>query len=676
MSEQWGPGPGQRRSEATNAQELLALQQAMGHLVTTENRLDAQRAHLQSQIAAANWQAYYAQQNARDDLVNAALERRAALQAQLAGLREQLGRVAARKEEISRRQEYLLAELDALSTGQPQALGPFGPDPAWDQPAPVGQPPAPDAAMPGTGWPPAMPPSWQQTPSQGQPQAEPPWAEEGQPPDRSRTLFIILSGMAVLVLLTAIALGGVRLLHSNQSSNVTQQQQQQPTATLAPKPTASPKLVPLQPFQPDGSAPASQQCLAQVGIACYSPEQIQQAFSLNALYQRGYDGVGQTIVILGAGHTSSLQADLHHFDQAWGLPDPPSFQILQQIDAVAPYTCPDGVDDLALESTLDVEWSHALAPQANIILLIGSNDSGGSQAENCSFSGLLDALTYAIDHQLGQIISISYGGSELGVVTETASDHAADKQAFEQVDGLLKKAASNGMTVVAAVGDDGATNPDGGNKTNSVWSTPNVAWPASDPYVLAVGGTAAQIKNNGSYQSEQVWNDRRVGATGGGRSAIFPEPTYQQTLSNQSLFQGQRGIPDVAFPAANFDVYASFETGIVGEVNPAKWTHWDILFGTSVSAPCWAGLIAIADQMRGEPLGQIQPALYSLRGKAMRDITQGNNSFEGVQGYNAHPGYDLVTGWGTPIADQFIPALIQATDQTQTRCNPLGQNCG
>jgi subtilase family serine protease len=658
MSEQWGPGPGQSGSgaAATATKELYALQQAKAHLVTTENHLELQRSHLQSQIAAANWQAQYGRQMGRDDLVRAAAERGATLQKQLVAVREQMARISARKTEILQRQGELMARLRATPEAQPQWPTFTEPETAWPSAPPTWPQPTPDPAWPGSSWSQGAPPTWQPTPSQGgPPQGAPPWITPKRPSNRSRRLLIILSSMAVLILLVSLALGGLRLLHSAASALT------QPTQATSPTATPFPSPVPLQPFQPDGSGPTSQQCLAEVGIPCYSPEQIQAAYSLNTLYREGYAGLGQTIVILGAGHTSTLQADLQHFDQTWGLPDPPSFQIIQQADPVAPYTCPDGVDDLALESTLDVEWSHAIAPKANIILLIGSNDSGISNRENCSFSGMPDALDYALEHHLGQVISISFGGSELGEVSETASDHASDKRAYQQVDQLLKTAADNGITVVAAVGDDGATNPDGGNTANAVWNQPNIAWPASDPYVLAVGGTTLQINNtSGAYQSEQVWNDRRVGATGGGLSTIFPEPAYQQGIPDQALFQGERGIPDVSFSAANFDVYASFENGAVGQIDPAKWRHWDILFGTSVSAPCWAGLVAIADQMHGKPMGQIQPALYSLGGKGFHDITKGNNTFAGVQGYSARSGYDLATGWGTPIADQLIPALVSA----------------
>src|SRR5262249_8830620 len=154
-----------------------------------------------------------------------------------------------------------------------------------------------------------------------------------------------------------------------------------------------------------------------------------------------------------------------------------------------------------------------------------------------------------------------------------------------------------------------------------------------------------------------------VGATGGGRSAVFAEPDYQKQLPNQALLQGQRGVPDVAFPADGFLIYNSSITALgLGKIK-SEWKHWQIVGGTSASAPCWAGLLAIANQMHGKPLGLIQTTLYTLQGKGMHDITTGDNSLHGVKGYQAQKGFDLVSGWGTPIADEFLLALVQAAGQ-------------
>ena len=183
-----------------------------------------------------------------------------------------------------------------------------------------------------------------------------------------------------------------------------------------------------------------------------------------------------------------------------------------------------------------------------------------------------------------------------------------------------------------------------------------------------------------AYGGESVWNDGNSqygGASGGGLSAVFPAPDYQYGLLNQELLHNKRGIPDVSFPAEpSYDLYASFETGVVGQVNPSRWKHWDITGGTSIATPCWAGLIAIANQMYGKPIGFVQPALYQLHGKGMHDITSGNNNYGGVGGYSARPGYDLASGWGTPIANQFIPDLIEAMDSPDYGCPGYRTPCG
>lgn len=258
---------------------------------------------------------------------------------------------------------------------------------------------------------------------------------------------------------------------------------------------------------------------------------------------------------------------------------------------------------------------------------------------------------------------MSLGSSELGLDTDTPSDQANEQRYFQQGDTVFQQAVAQKITFLAAAGDDGATNPDDPSNPDAYWPKPNVSWPASDPNVLAVGGTTLSLDTAGNYQSEVVWNDQKAEATGGGLSTLFAEPDYQRQVPDQARFHGQRGLPDVAFPADGFLVYDSIAVPGLGQINP-QWNHWQIVGGTSASAPCWAGLVAIADQMRGQPLGLIQPALYALQGKGMHDITSGNNNDHGVTGYQAQPGFDLVSGWGTPIADQFIPDLVQAAGQS------------
>ncbi len=637
MSEYMGGAPDEEDShgnaqgqtlEATRAaiaQEVAHLQQTSAQLTRNERDLELAHLEVRSQIARYEREAYSARQHGQDYLALQIQEECQPLLGQFSFLQQQLAALRGQRERLARREAYLLAQMRAIDAGLP--IGSSFPGQA-------GQPPA----------------AWQQP--------------QPSPKRTSRLLLLALAGMALLVVLVPL---GLTVLSRSSTPKLAQQTPAASTPTPTPTPTEAPPA-----FTPAGTAPTSNQCSQAVRTLCYSPEQIQQAFRLNSLYQQGYDGRGQTIVILGAGKTTTLKQDLQQFDLAWGLPDPPNFTIQQPFGAPAPYKCVGGVDELQGENTLDVEWAHAIAPGANILLLIGSNDSGGTQQDNCSFAGVEDAFVYAVHHKLGNIITISYGGSELGGTGETSSQQTQDRQFFTQAHSVFQEATNAGITVLAATGDAGATNPDG--NANSVWPQRNVSWPASDPNVLAVGGTTLTIQDaNGHYGSEIVWN-QGGGATGGGVSAVFAEPDYQKVGPDQGFLQGQRGIPDVAFPAAeNYILYGSFTVGTLGLAR-SQWNHWDIVGGTSAASPSWAGLIAILDQMNGKPVGLIQPALYSLQGKGMHDITVGNNSLDGVQGYEAGPGYDLVSGWGTPIADQLLPALVQALNSSNCQNGQRGCN--
>lgn len=614
MSDQPGLEAGMERQQAPSA-EQLRRQQALAQVEYRLSDLERQWAALQGQMAAYAWQAQLARQGDQEHLARQALEQRQRLSPYLLGLQQQIEQLRQQRARLVGPDASLLAE---------------------------------GGAAPGD------------------------WASKQQrsPKRRRRVLALGLVGMIVVVVLAPLTLL-LLTRHAGPSAGPTTAA----ASTRTPAPTSTPTLAPQQPFYtPAGTAPTSQDCQAAVAVACYSPEQIQQAFRLNPLYRQGYDGSGQTIVILGAGNTATLQSDLHMFDTAWGLPDP-RLTILHPFGAPAPYTCSGGVDDLQGENTLDIEWSHAIAPGANITLVIGSNDSGGPPEYNCGFANIQETFAYALNQHLGSIISISYGGSELGGLGETAGQQEQDKAYYSSAHQLFQQAAAEGVTVLASAGDDGATNPNAGPGSTSVWNQANVAWPSSDPYVLAVGGTTLTLQDmTGDYGSEVVWNDSK-GATGGGLSVVFSEPAYQQTLRNQKPFKGMRGVPDVAFPAAvNYVLYGSFAQGKLAQARP-QWNGWHIIGGTSAAAPSWAGLIAIANQMRGGPVGFIQPALYNLGGQGMHDIISGNNTYSGVQGYQAQPGYDLATGWGTPLADQFIPALVQEVNRLETGCGTSQHQC-
>jgi subtilase family serine protease len=390
------------------------------------------------------------------------------------------------------------------------------------------------------------------------------------------------------------------------------------------------------PYHPNGSAPSTADCLRRLKYPCYSPEQIQEAYNITPLLRKGLDGRGQTIVIVESFGSPTLQQDLTAFDIAFGLPAPPHLTIAAPIGA--PKLIPSNSDQQgwAMETTLDVEWAHAIAPGASIAVLVSPvSETEGVQG----FPEFLRLDEYALSHHLGFIFSESWGASE-----PTLED-VAGRALIQRYDMFYTGAEQQGATFFASTGDTGAVNE---TAHGGLYSYRDVIWPASDPRVTAVGGTIVTLDpKTGAYQGEVAWNSDG-GAGGGGVSVLYSEPEFQRDIAGraQLALAGQRGIPDVAWPAVGFLI--NFKG------------HWDIVGGTSAGAPPWAGLLAIADQMAGHPLGNINPALYALHGAGFHDITHGNNNAHGVIGYPALPGWDLVTGWGTPDAAVLLPLLVKA----------------
>jgi len=390
------------------------------------------------------------------------------------------------------------------------------------------------------------------------------------------------------------------------------------------------------PYHPNGHAPTTADCLKRFKHLCYSPQQIQEAYDVTPLLRQGLDGRGQSIVIVESFGSPTLRQDLATFDTAFGLPAPPRLTILAPIGA--PKLVPGNSDQQgwAVETTLDVEWAHALAPGAAIVVLVSPvSETEGVQG----FPEFLRLDRYALDHHLGAIFSQSWGASE-----PTLAD-AAGRALRQQYDAFYQEAERQGATFFASTGDSGAVNED---QQGAMYRYRDVIWPASDPLVTAVGGTVVRLDpETGAYEREVAWNSGG-GATGGGVSAFYSEPVFQRAIAGpaQVALAGRRGIPDVAWPADGFLVYFK--------------GHWSIVGGTSAGAPPWAGLMAIADQIAGHPLGNIDAALYALHGVGFHDITSGNNTTNGVTGYTALPGWDLVTGWGTPDAAVLLPRLVRA----------------
>jgi subtilase family serine protease len=374
------------------------------------------------------------------------------------------------------------------------------------------------------------------------------------------------------------------------------------------------------------------------GIFCYGPDAIRRAYGIDKLINKGFNGKGHTIVIIDAYGSPTVKSDITDFDTVFGYPDPPSFNVIT-MPGTPPYDPNDAnIVNWTGEIALDTQWAHAVAPAANLVLVAAKSNED---------SDLLAALNYALDHHLGDVVSMSFGESENSLSNPDGLDIVAGWQA------AFQRAKQQHVTLFASSGDQGATNVF--DEDGNVLPWPNASFPASSPLVTSVGGTNLFFgtatnadPNAGTYQGEQVWNDGFGAAGGGGMSILFDEP-LTQTLAvggsiNKTLHK-HRGVPDVAYNA-----------GIAGGVlvvwGPGGGCCY-IFGGTSAGAPQWAGITVDLNQARGRPLGFINDRLNILGGfGALRglfhDVTVGDNSFGGVDGYPARPGYDLSTGWGTP----------------------------
>jgi subtilase family serine protease len=416
------------------------------------------------------------------------------------------------------------------------------------------------------------------------------------------------------------------------------------------------------------SAPTTAVCEKDYQVACYEPAQIQQAYNLPALYALGVTGRGTTIVIVDSYGSPTIKNDLGVFDKTFNLPAPPSFTIIQPEGKVPAYD-PASSDMVgwAGETTLDVEYAHTIAPGANILLV----ETPVAETEGVhGFPQIVAAEQYVIEHHLGDVISQSFSA------TESTFPKAATVDALR---GAYQLAAQDKVTVLAASGDSGAA--DVGLDETTYYTSPVTSWPDSDPLVTGVGGTQLHFTTQGKPAAPTVWNDTFSGptnefadgnagpnplASGGGLSAFFPRPSYQNAV--KSVVGNHRGVPDISMSAAcngSVDTYGTFG----GE--PAGWTP---SCGTSEATPLFAGIVALAGQVAGHPLGLINPALYQLaaeRAAGIVPVASGDNTvsfrqggqLRTVRGYSAGNGYNLASGVGTVNAAVFVPELALLAGQ-------------
>jgi subtilase family serine protease len=325
----------------------------------------------------------------------------------------------------------------------------------------------------------------------------------------------------------------------------------------------------------------------------YSPAQIRHAYGYDKITG---DGTGQIIAIVDAYGNPNAASDLSTFCAAFGLP---AATLNVYYPTVAHHSTYDS--GWALETNLDLQWAHVIAPKAKLALVV---------APSASLSDLLNAVDYAVNTLGAKQVSMSWGASEF-------SSEASYDSHFNQT----------GVSFFAASGDSGA----------------GVIWPAASPYVVAVGGTTLKLDGAGNVLTETAWSD-----SGGGASAYENKPTYQNNWQSALT----RTVPDVSYnadPSTGYPVYITNYHGSTG---------WITVGGTSAGAPQWAAQQALVNAARSTSLSNADSSIYSTAGAAystdFSDITSGSNG-----GYSAGTGYDFVTGLGSPKVFGLVPALIK-----------------
>ncbi len=366
-------------------------------------------------------------------------------------------------------------------------------------------------------------------------------------------------------------------------------------------------------------------------VPCYAPHQFRVAYGIQPLLDSGIDGRGETVTVVAPApvpheEATDIRQDLESFDSMFRLP-------AARIEVVASLAGSASPWQATGEEAGDTAIVHAVAPAATLrVVLLPSNVL--ASAANAT-ADMLAALRLVVSDT--DVASISWSlGEHYFTAAQVAEMHS-----------ILLGAAAHHVTVIGSSGDSGWFS------TIRFGSKPvkEVSLPASDPLVLGVGGsTLTANRSTGAYVGETAWSD-----SGGGFSHLYARPAYQDGVPGISK---TRGVPDVAGDAAEVGGMARVETK-GGEGYPTSAE------GTSNSAPLWGALMALANQYAHHDLGFVNPTIYRIGRssnyhKAFHDVTTGTN------GYPAAPGWDPVTGWGTPNAQALIPLLARFTNRSKT----------
>ena len=393
---------------------------------------------------------------------------------------------------------------------------------------------------------------------------------------------------------------------------------------------------------------------------CYTPQQIQVAYGIKPLLDRGIDGRGETVVLpelaepaLNPPLVSNMRQDMTAFDHEFGLPTARLRVNTSLAGRVAHPWYAFG------EEVLDVEMVHVIAPGATLLVDLVKNT----------------ALNHVKPAVAAAIASLRLAEAQGGIVSESAvgqvgGENCDTRAEVASLHRALLAAAAHQVTVVAASGDIGVVG-EPCTLARSVFGgapfTPAkvVNLPASDPLVLGAGGSTLNASHKtGRWLSETGWGlpyggvDSTFQASGGGFSRVFGKPGYQEGILGIGAW---RGVPDVS-------AAANGHTGMAIAIAGPSGSYIRNSGGTSASAPIWAGLIALADQYAHRHLGFVNPALYRIAAspaghRAFHDITSGNNTAKfpptTFTGYRAAPGWDPVTGLGSPDAQWLVPLLAR-----------------